>query len=67
MYIADVETSMKIHKHVGVDYTSDLDKTRSLTKYLLMFGGNVVSQTARLQPIVDLSTTMEKYITIMRE
>ncbi|KAL6347578.1 hypothetical protein AAG906_026104 [Vitis piasezkii] len=46
------------------DFASDLDKRRSLTKYVFIVGGCAISWKTALQTTVALSTTETEYMTI---
>lgn len=46
------------------DFASDLDNRRSLSGYLFLLGGNIISWKSTLQPVVALSTTEAEFITI---
>ncbi|KAA3484772.1 Retrovirus-related Pol polyprotein from transposon TNT 1-94 [Gossypium australe] len=50
---------------VDSDYASDLDKRRSLTSYLFVFGKCAISWKVMLQAIVTLLTTEAEYMTII--
>ena len=51
---------------VDSDFTGDSDKRRSLTRYVFLYGSNLISWKAFLQSIVALSTTEEKYIALSK-
>ena len=44
------------------DYSTDLDKRRSVTGYVFQVGGNTVSWRSTLQHVVALSTTEAEYM-----
>ena len=48
--------------YVDADYAGDLDKRRSLTRYVFTLFGCTVSWKAQLQSVVALSTTEAEYI-----
>lgn len=48
--------------YVNSNYTGDLDKRRSLIRYLFVFGGGLVSWKENLQNMVALSLTKVGYI-----
>lgn len=48
------------------NYTTDLDKRRSLTGYAFTIGGNVVSWKCNLQHIVALSTIEVEYMSLAK-
>jgi len=52
-------------RYVDFNYASDLDKRRSLTRYIFIIGGCVVSWKATLQHAIALSTTEAKYLSIV--
>lgn len=56
-------TSQKVMMYVDSNYTGDIDRKRSLTGYLLKFGGGLVSGQAELHHVVELSFTKAEYIT----
>ena len=47
------------------DYTTDLDRRRSLTGYVFTVGSYTVSLKATLQPVVAMSTIEAEYIAIL--
>lgn len=48
--------------YVDFDYIGDLDKRRSLTKYVFTFYGYVISWKATLQSTIVLSSTNAEYM-----
>ena len=50
--------------YVDSDYARDLDKRRSLTRYVFTLCGNVISWKATLQSTIALSTIEAKCMTI---
>lgn len=52
----------RVEGYSDADYTTDLDRRRSVTGYLFQVGGNTVSWRSGLQPIVALSTTESEYM-----
>ena len=46
------------------DYSGDIDKRRSLTRYCFTLFGNVLSWNATLQSVVVLSTTEAKFMAL---
>src|SRR5690606_33077814 len=54
----------KIRGYCDSDYASDLDKSRSITGYVLTVGGNSVSWRSSLQKVVALSTTEAEYMAL---
>jgi hypothetical protein len=50
--------------YVDTNYTTDLDKRRSLTSYVFTVGDCAVSWSATLQSVVAQSTTEVEYMTI---
>ena len=64
-YEANKEGGNSIRGYCDFDYTADLDRRRSLTGYVFIVGGNVVSRKSNLQHIVTLSTTEAKYVALV--
>lgn len=58
------EKEFKIQGYCDSDFAGDRDKSRSLSGYVFTIGGNVVSWRSSLQPVVALSTTEAKYISL---
>ena len=58
------EKEFKIQGYCDSDFAGDRDKSRSLSGYVFTIGGNVVSWRSGLQPVVALSTTEAKYISL---
>lgn len=56
----------KLYGYVDADYAGDLDKKRSLTSYLFLYGPNLINWKATLQPIMALSTTETEYTTLTK-
>ena len=46
------------------DYSTNLDKRRSVTGYVFKVGGNTVSWRSTLQHVVALSTTEAEYMAL---
>ena len=57
------DISREIVGYVDFDYVGDLDRRRSLTRYVFTLCGNVISWKATLQSTIALSTTKAEYIT----
>ncbi|XP_038895810.1 secreted RxLR effector protein 161-like [Benincasa hispida] len=64
VYQRSAEPKLELYGYVDVDYAGDLDKMRSLTGYLFLFGPNLISWKASLQPIVAISTTEAEYMAL---
>ncbi|WZY78735.1 hypothetical protein YC2023_025119 [Brassica napus] len=47
------------------DFTSDLDKRRSILGYVFMVGGNTINWRSSLQSVVALSTTEAEYVALV--
>ncbi|XP_033141187.1 secreted RxLR effector protein 161-like [Brassica rapa] len=47
------------------DFTSDLDKRRSILGYVFMVGGNTINWRSSLQSVVALSTTEAEYMALV--
>ena len=58
------KTDKGLTGYVDSDFTTDLDKRRSLIGYVFTIGGCAVSWRATLQPVVALSTTEAEYMAI---
>ncbi|XP_038895984.1 secreted RxLR effector protein 161-like [Benincasa hispida] len=54
----------KLIGYVDSDYAGDLDKRRSLSGYIFLYGRCVLSRKATLQSIVALSTTEREFIAL---
>ena len=50
--------------HIYANIAGDVDSSKSLSGYLLIFAGEAVSWQSRLQQCVALSTTEAEYIAI---
>ncbi|KAL9286140.1 putative RNA-directed DNA polymerase [Arabidopsis thaliana] len=46
------------------DYATDLDRRRSVTRYVFKVGGNTISWKSSLQSVVALSTTAAEYMAL---
>lgn len=58
------ETNDMISGYVDLNFAGSIDTRKSLTGYVFTFHGTVVSWKSMLQPVVALSTTEAKYISI---
>ncbi|XP_031283142.1 secreted RxLR effector protein 161-like [Pistacia vera] len=56
--------SLDLVGYVDVDFVGDRDSRKSTTAYYFTLGGNCVSWKSQLQPLVALSTTEAKYVTV---
>ncbi|XP_038877926.1 secreted RxLR effector protein 161-like [Benincasa hispida] len=65
VYQRSIKPNLELYGYMDADYAGDLDKRRSLTSYLFLFGPNLISWKASLQPIVALSTTEAEYMTLI--
>ena len=54
----------KVRGYCDSDYASNLDRSRSITGYVFIVGGNTVSWSSSLQKVVALSTTEEEYMAL---
>ncbi|GKE32606.1 retrovirus-related pol polyprotein from transposon TNT 1-94 [Tanacetum coccineum] len=64
VYGRDQGKHMDVDEFVDVDFAKDLDKGMSITRYVLMTHGCVVSWKATLQHVVALSTTEAEYMAL---
>lgn len=61
-----VETYLvEICGYVDSDYADDLDKRRSLSGYIFLCGGNLISRESTLQSVVALSSTKAEFIALL--
>ncbi|XP_056857206.1 secreted RxLR effector protein 161-like [Raphanus sativus] len=66
----DVCLTFSKSDHFGIegfsdpDYSTDLDKRRSMTGYVFQVGGNIMSWRSALQHVIALSTTEAEYMTL---
>ena len=63
VYDKNFDISREIVGYVDFDYVGDLDRRRSLTRYVFTLCGSVISWKATLQSTIALSTTKAEYIT----
>ncbi|KAL1200961.1 Retrovirus-related Pol polyprotein from transposon TNT 1-94 [Cardamine amara subsp. amara] len=70
----DTTPSVDRHRHVkdfkiegfcDSDYSSDLDRSRSISGYVFTSGGTVISWKSSLQHVVALSTTEAEYMALV--
>ena len=54
----------KVRGFCDTDYATDLDRRRSVTRYVFQVGGNTISWRSGLQYIVGLSTTESEYMAL---
>nr|GEX40906.1 zinc finger, CCHC-type [Tanacetum cinerariifolium] len=59
--------NVDVNGYVDADYAKDLDKGRSITGYVFMVHGCVVSWKATLQHVVVLSTTEADYMALTKD
>ena len=63
VYDKNFDISREIVGYVDFDYVRDLDRRRSLTRYVFTLCGNVISWKATLQSTIALSTIEAKCMT----
>ncbi|KAH9648835.1 hypothetical protein KPL70_025759 [Citrus sinensis] len=63
IYGTDGRKEVNVEGFVDSNYAGDLDKRRSLTRYLFRLSGCTISWKASLQNVVALSTTEAEYTT----
>jgi len=61
----DVMCKQECIRYVDSDYTGDLDKRQSTTRYVFTLSQAPVRQHSTLQSIVALSTTETEYMAMM--
>ncbi|GJV77649.1 hypothetical protein Tco_1509233 [Tanacetum coccineum] len=66
VYGRDQGKHVDVDGFVDADYAKDLDKGRSMTGYVFMVHGCVVSWKATLQHVVALSTTEAEYMALTK-
>ncbi|GKA40987.1 retrovirus-related pol polyprotein from transposon TNT 1-94 [Tanacetum coccineum] len=66
VYGRDQGKHVNVDGFVDADYAKDPDKGRSITEYVFMVHGCVVSWKATLQHVVALSTTEEEYMALTK-
>ncbi|GKD04343.1 hypothetical protein Tco_1179317 [Tanacetum coccineum] len=66
VYGRDQRKHMDVDGFVDADYAKDPDKGRSITGYVFMVHGCVVSWKATLQHVVALSTTEAEYMALTK-
>ncbi|GKV26776.1 hypothetical protein SLEP1_g36011 [Rubroshorea leprosula] len=64
VYDRSVDPSGNVVRFVNSDFTGDLDKRRSTTRYVFTLSGCAISWKATLQSTVALSTTKAEYMAI---
>ncbi|XP_073120250.1 secreted RxLR effector protein 161-like [Henckelia pumila] len=63
-YSKSTSNTCEVTGYCDSDYAADLDKRRSISGYVFIIGGNVVSWKSNLQSVVALSTTEAEYISL---
>ena len=64
LFEIDDTLSQGVIGYVNFDYTSDLDKRRSTTRYIFTFARGPINWKSTLQSTVALMTTEAKYMAI---
>ena len=64
LYGGSENNSCQVSGFVDSDFAANLDKSRSITRYVFILNGGVVSWKTSLQSVVALSTTKAEYIVL---